>query len=109
LPAAPSVRTELTYYDSKGELTDAPGGLLACTDYVVGDGLTKVVIGQHAGDKSGVELIIGGSCINEHLDEVITLADVRELRDNLTVLLNDLRLRQACLRAEAGAPHKKAA
>ena len=36
--------------------------------------------------------MIGGWPINEHLDEVLTLDDVRQLRDNLTALLNDARL-----------------
>ena len=44
------------------------------------------------------ELIIGGTCINEYLREVITLADVRTLRDNLTVLLDDPRVQAAELR-----------
>lgn len=62
------------------------------TDYAAGDGLSKVVIGTYSKDKPGVELIIGGSAINERLDEVITLADARQLRDNLSALLADPRL-----------------
>jgi hypothetical protein len=105
---AAAARVELAYYAADGDLTDEPGGPLACTDFVVGDGLTKALIGIHT-DKPGVELIIGGSAINEQLDEVLTLADVRQLRDNLTVLMSDERLVAALVRAEAGAPHKKAA
>ena len=62
------------------------------TDFSAGDGLTRVMIGTHVGTKDGIELIVGGACINEHSDEVLTLADVRQLRDNLDALLSDARL-----------------
>ena len=64
----------------------------AYTDFTVGNGLTKVLLGTHSGDKSGVELVVGGACINERSDEVLPLDDVRQLRDNLTALLNDTRV-----------------
>lgn len=64
----------------------------AYTDFTVGNGLTKVLLGTHSSDKSGVELVVGGACINERSDEVLTLDDVRQLRDNLTALLHDTRV-----------------
>jgi len=76
------------------------------TDFVIGDGLTKVLIGTHGGQKSGVELIIGKSPLNERVEEVMTLDDVRQLRDNLTALLNDAGLAAALVRDEAGAPQR---
>lgn len=65
------------------------------TDYYTGIGLVRTVIGICGSDKAGLELIVGGRPINEHLDEVLTLADVRQLRDNLTALLEDTRLQAA--------------
>ena len=65
------------------------------TDYHAGSGLTGIMVGTYDNDKPGVELIIGGRLINEGIDQVITLADVRQLRDNLTALLNDARLQAA--------------
>ena len=62
------------------------------TDFHAGAGLTGVMIGNYGSDKDGIELVIGGYPINEHLDEVLTLADVRQLRDNLDALLSDARL-----------------
>ncbi len=50
------------------------------------------MIGSYGSDKSGIELIIGGIALNQGLEEIITLDDVRQLRDNLTALLNDARL-----------------
>lgn len=76
---------------------------------MIGDRLTEALIGTYGGDKPGVELVIGGSPINERVEQVIALADVRRLRDNLTALLRDARLAGACVRAEAGAPVQKAA
>lgn len=63
-----------------------------------GSEMTEVMVGPHGGDgdKPGVELIIGGTCINDLPDHIITLADLRTLRDNLTALLNDARLHVAC-------------
>jgi hypothetical protein len=61
-------------------------------DFVAGDGLTKVLIGTYGDDKAGVELIIGGTGINDKVEDVITLADVCQLRDNLTAILSDARL-----------------
>jgi hypothetical protein len=86
---------------------DSPAAVY--TDFTTGDGLTGVLIGTYGSDKPGVELVIGGTNINERVDQVLTLADVRELRDNLTVLLEDARLIAACTRAEAGAPTVKQA
>lgn len=57
------------------------------TDLIAGAGLTRVLVGSYGGDKPGVELVIGGACVNERLNQVLTLADVRQLRDNLNVLL----------------------
>jgi hypothetical protein len=74
------------------------------TDFAIGDGLTKALISPDGHERPGVHLIIGGSSINDHTEEVITLADVRQLRDNLTALLNDARVKQACISADAGAP-----
>ncbi len=62
------------------------------TDYYVGIGPVRTVIGTYDGDKAGIELIIGGVALNTGLEEIITLADVRQLRDNLTALLSDARL-----------------
>ena len=62
------------------------------TDFHAGAGLTGVMIGNYGSDKDGIELVIGGYPINEHLDEVLTLADERQLRDNLDALLSDARL-----------------
>ena len=73
------------------------------TDLVIGEGLTKVVIGAY-GDKSGVELIIGGSVINQYLADVLTLADVAQLRDNLNALLADPRAATRELDAYARMP-----
>ena len=61
-------------------------------DLVAGEGLTKAVLGVRAPHESGLELIIGGSPINTYINQVLTLDDVRALRDNLSALLND-----ACL------------
>ena len=62
------------------------------TDLAAGAGLTRVVIGSYGDGKAGLELIIGGSQINQYIDEVLTVDDVRELRDNLSALLADPRL-----------------
>ena len=70
---------------------DEEGGPMY-TDFKLGDGLTRVMIGTHGGDKAGIELVIGGETINDKVDEVITLDDVRQIRDNLTMLLNDPRV-----------------
>lgn len=65
----------------------------AYIDFTIGDGLTKVLIGTYDGSsKDGVELKIGGKSMNIYNDQIITLADVRQLRDNLTALLSDPRL-----------------
>ena len=68
------------------------------TDYYIDVGVARVVIGTY-NDKPGVELIINGVGLNPELAEIITLADVRRLRDNLTALLSDARL----LAIQAGA------
>jgi hypothetical protein len=73
------------------------------TDYTVGTGLTKVLVGTYAGEKDGVELTIGGCPINERLEQVLTLADVRQIRDNLSALLGDVRV-QAHQARIAGLP-----
>ncbi len=74
------------------------------TDFVIGDGLTGVLIGTYGSDKPGVELTIGGSNLNARVDQILTLSDVRQLRDNLTAILGDPRLAGVVARAEAGAP-----
>ena len=81
---APAVQVE-TWQLEGGEVN---------TDYAIGEGLTRVVIGISGNDKPGLELIIGGSAINQYLNEVLTLADVRQLRDNLNTILADPRLQQ---------------
>lgn len=64
------------------------------SSFYAGCDLTEVMVGPHSGngDKAGVELVIGGTCINMCESEVITMADVQAIRDNLTALLNDARL-----------------
>ena len=84
LEAQPAITAE-TWQSEAGE---------PYTDFTIGEGLTKVLIGTY-NDKPGIELVIGGACINTYLHEVITLADVGQLRDNLTALLNDARLQAA--------------
>lgn len=115
-PAAPvaspmqaehQIEVAYAYRAPDGDLVDEPIGPIACTDFTLGDGLTKVLIGDYSGDKPGIELVIGGTCINDRIEQVITLADVRQLRDNLTALLSDPRVLAAC--AEAGAPVVKQA
>ena len=61
-------------------------------DFLAGEGITKVLIGFYGPDKPGIELAIGEYCLNPLLTEVITLADVRTLRDNLSTLLADPRV-----------------
>jgi len=39
--------------------------------------------------------VVGGCGINEMIDEVLTLADIRQLRDNLDALLSDARVQAA--------------
>lgn len=80
--SAPTITTE-TWQLEYGETN---------TDFTVGQGLTRVTIGISGSDKPGLELIIGGNAINQYLNEVLTLADVRQLRDNLNILLADPRL-----------------
>lgn len=77
---------EVKTYTSDGDAS------VIYTDFTIGADLTKVTIGTLGREKFGVELIIGGTCLNECLNEVITLADVRVLRDNLDTLLNDPRV-----------------
>lgn len=88
LEAQPAITAE-TWQSEAGE---------PYTDFTIGDGLTRVLIGTY-NDKPGIELVIGGACINTYLHEVITLADVRQLRDNLTALLEDTQLQAAERRA----------
>lgn len=82
LPAAPTV-TANTWQGEAGTFY---------TDFSVGSGLTGVMVGTLGDDKRGIDLVIGGRDINPHTDEVLTMDDVRQLRDNLTALLNDARL-----------------
>ena len=88
-PAAPAVIVETW---NSGEYT--------YTDFHAGSKLTGVMIGTYDESKPGIELVVGGKAINECSDEVLTLADIRQLRDNLTALLNDPRL----VSAVEGAP-----
>jgi hypothetical protein len=83
---APAVCVEQWQSDDEDESSST------YTDFTVGDGPIKVMIGTYDGEKAGVELVIGGSNINDKTEEVLTLADVRQLRDNLTALLSDERL-----------------
>ena len=64
------------------------------TDFTIGSGLTRVLLGNYDGKKPGIELLIGETCLNERLVEVITLADVQTLRDNLNALLADPRVQK---------------
>jgi hypothetical protein len=106
-PAAPAIRIERLINDDTCDA--ARFGTEMGVDYSCGAGLTKALIGTGMESKLGIELIIGGSSVNSDIDQVLTLADVRELRDNLTALLGDARLVAACTRVEAGAPPKMAA
>jgi len=63
--------------------------------FTTGEGLTKVYVSADDHEWPGVHLIIGGSSINDGIDEIIALADLRQLRDNLTALLADERLAAA--------------
>lgn len=76
--------------------TAVQGHATVYASFYAGCDLTEVMIGPHGSDKPGVELVIGGMCINMERSEVITMADVQTIRDNLTALLNDARLWAAC-------------
>ena len=65
------------------------------SDLVAGEGLTQVTIGNRAPREPGIELLIGSRAINERTQDVLTIDDVRELRDNLTALLADPRMQPA--------------
>ena len=95
---APEVSPAVTVTTWQGEIGTP------YTDFSVGTGLTGVMIGNYGSDKDGVELVVGGRPINEHLDEVLTLADIRQLRDNLTALLNDPRLVALCTSPQPPTP-----
>lgn len=90
-PHMPVVATPV-WRDGDGDLDREAGVSIAYYDYSVGEGLTNVLIGISAEGKPGLELIIGGSQINAFLNDVLTLADVRQLRDNLSALLADPRV-----------------
>lgn len=59
--------------------------------FTVGEGLTRVQIAPED-EWPGVYLNIGHTGINDQIDQIITLEDVRQLHQNLTALLNDPRL-----------------
>lgn len=92
-PATPAI-TVTTWQSEDG---------VSFTDFHTGAGLTRASIGTYGDDKPGLELVVGGNGINEMIDEVLTLADVRQLRDNLTALLEDTRLQAAERAANARA------
>lgn len=68
----------------------------AWLDFRVGsDGESERVLVStylYGSTQQGLQLIIDGTSINDELDEVWTLADVRRLRDDLDRLLRDQRL-----------------
>lgn len=100
--AADQITVTPIYRDPEsGDLTEEPAGAPVLYDFTIGTDLTKVMLGTFGGEKRGVDLIIGGTCINDYLHQVITLADVRTLRDNLDTLLADPRVRAACVQSEA--------
>ena len=99
-PVAEVVATPV-WRQANGDLSWEAGVSIACFDYAIGEGLTRALIGTHDHDKEGIELIIGGNPINERVEEVITLADVRRLRDNLSTLLADPRVQACQLAAQA--------
>lgn len=103
------IDVKYTYRAPNGDLADEPIGPIACTDFTLGDGLTKTRIGTYGGEKPGIALIIGGNGINEMFGEIITLADLRQLRDNLSALLSDPRVLAACAEEETSTPQRKAA
>lgn len=80
-PALPSVHIRYT------EDTDGSSWPV----FTIGEGLIRVQICPED-QRDGVYLNIGHVGINDQLEDVITLADVARLRDNLTALLNDPRL-----------------
>lgn len=90
---APAVRLDPTYRAANGDLTSEPVGPVAYHDFSVGDGLTRVLIGPFE-DERGIDLIIAGcqvgsGCVD---DPQLTFQQVREIRDNLTTLLDDPRV-----------------
>lgn len=92
-PTLPAVRVA-SVQDDHGE---------TFSSLVVGEGFTEARIAQDD-DQPGVLLVVGGSCINQELGEIITLDDVRQLRDNLTALLSDPRLAAGPLAPLGSAP-----
>ena len=90
-----AIKVTPVYRQANGDLSWEAGVEVVGFDYTIGEGLTKVLIGVGGGVREGIELIIGGSALNQRLSEVITLADVRRLRDNLSALLTNPRVQQA--------------
>lgn len=82
-PAAPTLPHIAHMYDDDGQ--DFPW-------LEAGEGLTEVRVCPDGEDQPGVLLVIGGTAINEENDQIITLADLRQIRDNLSVILADPRL-----------------
>ena len=94
LSGLPAVNLETWQGDEDDDEADT-----VYTDFKAGTGLTEVMVGTYGGDKAGIELHINSIPLNVWKHEVITLADLAQIRDNITALLNDERLR-----AQAEAP-----
>jgi hypothetical protein len=71
-------------------------------DFSIGEP-ERVLIGAHLSGPgaSYIEVIIDGTPINEFVGDIWTLDNLRQLRDDLTALLNDDRLVGACQEAAA--------
>ncbi len=81
------------------ERLDRPDGSASWLDFCVGyspdEGTQRVLVNVPIGntdDRMGLALIIAGVSINDSLDDIWTLADLRQLRDDLDRLLHDERL-----------------
>lgn len=75
-----------------------PDNHSAWLDFNVGDNIPGYTSGRVMasvdlyGGKLGIGLVIHGESINDRLDDIWTLADLRRLRDDLDRLLRDARL-----------------
>jgi hypothetical protein len=96
--------TRCTYSETRaGILAERMESPDSCwIDFTIGEP-ARVLIGAHLSGPgaSHIEVIIDGTPINERVDDVWVLADLRQLRDDLTALLNDERLVGACQEAAA--------
>lgn len=88
------VFAEPTYRDpASGDLTDDPACPLAYHDFVIGEDLTRVLIGPFD-SAYGIELLIAGCQVGSSFadEPQLTFDQVRQIRDNLTALLEDARV-----------------